>query len=270
MRRTLLLLAALVLFAPAVRAGEVKIRWYGQSMFEIITSKGTRIITDPHTIPEYGMRKVKADLVLMSHFHTDHTRMEAIENAKTAKQINALKKERGLEDWNVVNNLKFRDVRLTTVGTYHDNAAGLKSGKNGVWIIDADGLRIVHLGDLGHLLNKTQLKKIGKVDVLMIPIGGVYTINGIDAQKVVEQIKPRRWVLPMHYGTLVYGDLLPPKYFLEEQPEGTVVKRFKPVKAPDPKKKKKKKGLEYDPNEWLIVNSKDPLPKRYSVGMLWW
>src|SRR5204863_8452497 len=118
-------------------------------------------------------------------------------------------------DWNPVDE-KFKDVRLQTVGTYHDEMSGLQRGKNGVWVLDIDGIRVVHLGDLGHSLNKTQLKRLGSVDVLMIPVGGVYTLNGITAMKVVEQIKPKRYILPMHYGNIVYMDLLPLSYFLDE------------------------------------------------------
>jgi L-ascorbate metabolism protein UlaG (beta-lactamase superfamily) len=253
MLRRLPVLAALLLFAPSGAAAPVKIRWHGQSMFEIVTSKGTRIITDPHALEEYPRKKLKADLVLMSHFHVDHTKTDAIENIKMARQINALKKDGPRIDWNDVDQ-KFKDVRIQTLGTYHDSSSGLQRGKNGVWIIDADGVRIVHLGDLGHQLNRTQLKKLGKVDVLMIPVGGVYTINGLEAQKVVEDIKPRRWVLPMHYGTLIYTDLLPLKYFLDEQPEGTPIER-----------RPKAKG-----KAWISVDAKTPLPKHYTVGILPW
>src|SRR5205823_164777 len=131
---------------------------------------------------------------------------------------------------------------------------GAKHGLNGVWVIDVDGFRIVHLGDLGHPLNKAQLAKIGKVDVLMIPVGGVYTLNGIDAQRVVEQIKPTRYVLPMHYATPVFSDLLILKYFLDEQEEGTVIERFKA-------------------KQWLTIDTKSPAPKKAKVGVLhysWW
>jgi L-ascorbate metabolism protein UlaG (beta-lactamase superfamily) len=234
---------------------DLQIRWHGQSFFEIVTTKGTRIITDPHNLDAYGRKEVQADLVLMSHFHNDHTFTEPtlITNVKSAKLLNALKKEdkAGVRvTWNVVDE-KFKDVHIQSMGTYHDNMGGVLRGKNGVWIIDADGLRVVHLGDLGHQLNATQLKKLGKVDVLMVPVGGVYTLNGIDAQKVVEQIKPRRYVLPMHYGTEVYDDLLVLKYFLDEQPAGTPVQRFKP-------------------NQWLKLNAKAPLPKTYTLAVLHW
>ncbi len=237
MTRSLAVLAILLLSAGAVSADDKKvlIRWHGQSFFEIISTKGTRIVTDPHYIEEYGRPMLKADLVLMSHFHVDHTRTESITNIKQAKQINALKKgEDGRRDeWNVIDE-KFKDVRIQTMGTYHDDMAGTQRGKNGVFILDVDGLRIVHLGDLGHELKGEQLRKLTRnddkpreprrVDVLMIPVGGVYTINGLVAQKVVEQIKPARYILPMHYGTRVYTDLLDLTYFLEEQKMGTVKK----------------------------------------------
>jgi len=220
-------LAVLLLFAAAAPAAgkRVVIRWHGQSFFEIISTHGTRIVLDPHAIEAYGRKEVPADLVLMSHFHIDHARTDAIPNIKQAHVINALKREGNRIDWNPVDE-KFKDVRVQTLATYHDSMAGLKNGKNGVFILDVDGLRIVHLGDLGHTLSQQQLRKLGRVDVLLIPVGGVYSINGLEAQKVVEQIRPRRYILPMHYGTEVYSDLLDLKYFLDDQTMGTV-QRFR-------------------------------------------
>jgi L-ascorbate metabolism protein UlaG (beta-lactamase superfamily) len=220
-------LAALLLFVAAAPAADKKVvlRWHGQSFFEIISTQGTRIVLDPHAIEAYGRKEVQADLVLMSHFHVDHTRTDAIPNVKQARLIYALKREGNRIDWNPVDE-KFKDVRVQTLATYHDSMSGLKNGKNGVFILDVDGLRIVHLGDLGHTLSKPQLRKLGRVDVLLIPVGGVYSINGLEAQKVVEQIKPRRYIIPMHYGTEVYSDLLDLKYFLDDQRMGTV-KRFR-------------------------------------------
>jgi L-ascorbate metabolism protein UlaG (beta-lactamase superfamily) len=229
-------LAALVLCAGAVTADgdnkKVVIRWHGQSFFEIVSTKGTRIILDPHAIEAYGRPQLKADLILMSHLHTDHTRTDAITNLKDAKQINALKKDdNGRDTWNLIDE-KFKDVRIRTVGTFHDDMAGTVRGKNGIFVIDVDGLRIVHLGDLGHKLNDKQVALLTKnddkpseprpIDVLMIPVGGVYTLNGLDAQKVVEQLKPRRYLLPMHYGTRVYSDLLDLTHFLDDQKMGKV------------------------------------------------
>src|SRR5262249_13690178 len=147
-------------------------------------------------------------------------------NAKDIPKRNALKKDGPggqLIKWNDVDEKHFNnEVRIQTVGTYHDEDNGLKRGKNGVWLIDIDGVRIAHLGDLGHLLTKEQLKLIGKVDVLMVPAGGVYTIHGINAFKVMQQIKPRRTTIPMHYGTPIYGGVLPLSYFTDECKEENV------------------------------------------------
>jgi L-ascorbate metabolism protein UlaG (beta-lactamase superfamily) len=236
MARHLSALALVLLTAAAAPADDKKLilRWHGQSFFELITTAGTRVVFDPHAIENYGRIQVKADLVLMSHMHNDHTQLESVVNAKSAKLIYALKKSDRDFDYNVIDE-KFKDVHVQTLGTYHDTMSGMQRGKNGVFILDVDGLRIVHLGDLGHTLSKEQLRKIGTVDMLMIPVGGVYTLNGVDAQKVVEQIKPRRYIVPMHYGTLVYTELLDLKYFLEEQTMGTEKKFVTNELVIDPK-----------------------------------
>jgi L-ascorbate metabolism protein UlaG (beta-lactamase superfamily) len=196
--------------------GKVTIRWHGQSFFDIQTSKGTRIVIDPHAIEAYGRQSVPADLILVSHFHSDHTQVGVVPNYAKAKILYGLKMVGKKTAWNPIDET-FRDAHVRTVGVYHDNAEGIERGKNAIFIAEADGLRIVHLGDLGHLLSEKDIKKIGPVDVLMIPVGGVYTINGAEAKKVVEQLKPKQYILPMHYGTKVFTDLLPPDEFLEDQ-----------------------------------------------------
>jgi L-ascorbate metabolism protein UlaG (beta-lactamase superfamily) len=232
MKRYLITLAALLTlfaFAAVVPAADdsknVTIRFHGQSFFEIISTKGTRIVTDPHAIDAFGRKSVKADLVLCSHLHDDHTQLGVIENlAKDkVKVLNGLKKSGKTEEWNIIDE-KFKDVRVQSVACYHDNESGLKRGKNSIFVIEMDGLRIVHLGDLGHTLNNEQLKKIGTVDVLLIPVGGIYTLNGSDAKDVVEQLKPRRLIIPMHFGFTESDPLLTVKEFLEDQKEGTVSK----------------------------------------------
>ena len=215
-----------VFAAPAFAAdppaqATMSIRWHGQSFFEITTTKGTNIVLDPHAIEEYPRVAVKADLLLMSHLHDDHTQTHVVANLKDLKPdetiFNALKKVGDKEEFNKQEKT-VKDVKIRDVLVYHDDMQGLKRGKNGIWIIEADGLKIAHLGDLGHNLTEDQIKKIGEVDILLIPIGGVYTINGIDAQKVVEQLKPKHYVIPMHYGTKVYTALLPETSFIEDVP----------------------------------------------------
>lgn len=209
-------LAAALAVSPVAAQGKVTIRWHGQSFFEIISSKGTRIVTDPHAIEAYGRIHVLADLVLISHLHSDHTQVGVIDNREKAKIIYGLKVVGQREEWNPIDET-FRDVHVRSLGVYHDNVQGLERGKNTIFIIDVDGMHIVFLGDLGHLLDPGQIRQIGPVDVLMIPVGGVYTINGSEAKKVVAQLKPKKYILPMHCGTDVFDDLLSPEEFLEDQ-----------------------------------------------------
>lgn len=194
----------------------VQIRWHGQSFFEIESSKGTRIVTDPHAIDAFGRTNVSADLVLISHEHNDHNVIAALRNGDQAKVIHGLHTVGNKLQWTVVDET-FKDVHVRSVGVYHDGVQGMERGKNTVFVIEVDGITIVHLGDLGHVLSEKDVKRIGPVDVLMIPVGGVYTINGSDAKQVVEQLKPKKYILPMHYGTRVFDDVLPPDEFLEDQ-----------------------------------------------------
>jgi L-ascorbate metabolism protein UlaG (beta-lactamase superfamily) len=205
-------------------ANGLEIRWHGQSFFTIKTSAGTRIAIDPHTIPEYGrLMGLKADIIIVSHNHTDHNQIKVIENSQDAgvQLLTGLKGPSQKADWNAVDET-IKDVHIRSVGVYHDNMEGFKSGKTAVFIIEADGWKIVHLSDLGHKLTPLQLKKIGPADVLMVPVGGVYTLNGSEAKEVVAQIKPKEYIFPMHYGTRVYGDLLPINEFLEDQDRAKV------------------------------------------------
>jgi L-ascorbate metabolism protein UlaG (beta-lactamase superfamily) len=240
------LLAALALATGAGAADKkLTIRWHGQSFFDIVTSGGTRVVIDPHAIEAFGRQLVEADLVVCSHLHPDHTRLEVIENKdkNKTKILYGVKDEKGdgrKLTWNNFDE-KVKGVHVYAVGTYHDDAQGMKRGLNSVTVIEADGFRIVHLGDLGHELSADQLKLIGQADVLMVPVGGVYTLNGTDAKKVVEQIKPRYAVLPMHRGIKgLYEDLLTADEFLEEQEnvirdkaELTLVVGAKPPEKPD-------------------------------------
>jgi L-ascorbate metabolism protein UlaG (beta-lactamase superfamily) len=241
MRHFVLAVAAVVVLGPVAAAKDVTIKWHGQSFFEIKSSAGTTIVIDPHNLEAYGRRSVKADAVLISHFHIDHAALDPIANARSTKIITGLKNKKGKPDVDGLRKIiegsrredefanvdeKVKDVHIRSLGSYHDDVGGMKRGKNSIFILDVDGLRIVHLGDLGHRLHPSTLKKIGKVDVLMVPVGGTYTINGAEAKEVVAQIKPRRYIIPMHYGTAVYRHLVGPEEFLDEQ-DPKLIKRFK-------------------------------------------
>ena len=224
-KRLIVILGLLAGINRHLLAGPTTITWHGQSFFELVTPGGVRLALDPHAIESYGRRSLKVDVVLLSHRHTDHNRMDSIENAMQVKVMEGLKPAGpgGRTVFNPVDE-KIKDVRVRDISCFHDSVQGMKRGLNSIWVIEVEGLRIAHLGDLGHLLDAPQLQELGRVDVLMIPVGGVYTLNGLDAKRVVDQIKPTRFVIPMHYGTRVYADLLGPDAFLGEFEDSQILR----------------------------------------------
>jgi L-ascorbate metabolism protein UlaG (beta-lactamase superfamily) len=192
----------------------VGLRWFGHSYFLLTTTAGTRVAFDPHSIAEYAIPLLAPDCVCVSHPHDDHNRIEIFSNAKDVKVFQGIVAKGKGTDWARLND-KFKDVKIRTVGTFHDEDNGLKRGKNSAFLVEADGLKFCHLGDLGHELSEETVREIGPVDVLMIPVGGIYTLNGEKAKNVVAAIKPRLFVLPMHYGTKVYTDVQTADEFLD-------------------------------------------------------
>lgn len=228
---SLLALVGVVLCIPMGTAQEKKpaggftVTYFGQSFYILTTPNGKKIAFDPHTIPDYERvdpKDVQADIITISHNHNDHTGKQAIGNFKTAKILTGLKGPSTKANWNTVNE-DIDGVKIRSVGVYHDDQEGLMRGKNGVFVVEVDDWRIVHLGDLGHLLTPAQLKRIGPVDVLMIPVGGIYTLNGSEAKRVVDQIKPKEYIFPMHYGTKVFDAVLSADEFLESFEKRAVV-----------------------------------------------
>ncbi|MFH1087665.1 MAG: MBL fold metallo-hydrolase [Chloroflexota bacterium] len=161
------------------------IRWLGHAAFLITTSAGTRIITDPYTPSAtiaYSPIEESADIVTVSHGHGDHSNVAAVRG--NPELVRATIEAKGM---------KFR-----AIPSYHDRAQGKERGNNTIFCFEADGLSLCHLGDLGHPLDGNQVTEIGKVDVLLIPVGGNYTIDAIVASEVCEQLKPNV-VIPMHF-----------------------------------------------------------------------
>jgi len=183
--------------AAAPTAG--KLTWYGQACFLLETTGGTRIVMDP--IPKgigYELPQgLKADLVTISHEHFDHNNVGFVSGSKP-RVIRGLTADK--KGWTRVDE-KVKDVSIRSVGVYHDGERGAKRGLDTVFIFEVGGVRIAHLGDLGHVLNDQQLAAIGAVDVLLIPVGGTFTIDALKATRVVEQMRPRLMVVPMHYKT---------------------------------------------------------------------
>ncbi len=215
-----LIASSLLLLQPsAARAQDdekkVKLRWYGQSMFQLETSGGKLVVFDPHVIPVFAPPRLTADITLVSHPHNDHDQVSTLK--ATGRDFHGVKAAMGTkQDWNPVEET-IGTIKIRNLGTFHDPVNGIQRGKNSVWIVEADGLTFVHLGDIGHTLTDAQVKAIGKVDVLMVPVGGIYTINGDQAKEVVGQLKPRLFVLPMHYGVPEYEDIQGPDEFIDGQ-----------------------------------------------------
>jgi L-ascorbate metabolism protein UlaG (beta-lactamase superfamily) len=173
-----------------------KLTWYGQSCFLLETAAGTKVLMDPfgktagHALPA-GLR---ADLVTISHEHPDHNNAKVSSGApRVIRGLTADKK-----GWARIEE-KFRDVSIRSVGVYHDDKRGALRGLDTVFIFEVGGLRIAHLGDLGHTLDDEQLEAIGSVDVLLVPVGGVTTLDAYQATRVIDQLHPRLMIIPMHY-----------------------------------------------------------------------
>ncbi|MFO0822805.1 MAG: MBL fold metallo-hydrolase [Gemmataceae bacterium] len=194
-------------------AKKVKLRWFGQSMFQLETANGKSVVFDPQIIPVFGPPRLIADVTLISHPHNDHNQLEALK--EKGRVFEGVKPKGKTSEWAAIDE-KVGAIRVRSLGTFHDAVNGMQRGKNSIWVVETDGLNIVHLGDLGHELTAAQIKAIGNVDVLMIPIGGIYTLNGDQAKKVVGQLKPRLFVVPMHYGVPGWDELLGPDEFLGE------------------------------------------------------
>lgn len=211
-------LFASVLFAGAAVAQDAKptqVRWYGQSFFRIETSLGKGIVVNPHDLAFFDPPQVTADIVLVGYEHPHANKTEMVKELKAAREFRGLKMiAKNRYGWNAIDE-KVGQIRIRTIGAYRDAADGAELGRTTIFLIEADGLRFAHLGGLGHEPSAEQVKAIGAVDVLMIPVGGVEQINGDAAKKIVAALKPRLFILPMHYGVPGYDEFLPPDEFLD-------------------------------------------------------
>jgi L-ascorbate metabolism protein UlaG (beta-lactamase superfamily) len=180
--------------AAAASSAPVSIEWMGHSMFQITSSKGTRILTDPHGRGDLPAPTAPTDIVTTSHQHGPHS---SIWMAKGNPVVLEGLTPSG-DDWNkVYTNIK--DVSVYDVPAYHDKSQGRQRGKNAIFIFRVDDICIAHLGDLGHELTPQQLKMMGKIDILLVPIaGGFFTVTAAEAKGVTKQVNPRIAV-PMHY-----------------------------------------------------------------------
>jgi L-ascorbate metabolism protein UlaG (beta-lactamase superfamily) len=155
---------------------------------------GTRILTDPYD-PSIGkeLEPVEADIVTISHEHHDHSYLHAIKNKP--------------EIVNKVGEFNINGIRIRGFLTKHDDKDGALRGENRMYLFYIDGMRVLHAGDLGAIPPQSTLNDIGEIDVLLVPIGGTYTINSLQALELANLLKPKV-VIPMHYKTKNFMPML--------------------------------------------------------------
>ena len=162
----------------------MKIKYYGHSCFKI-TSEHFEIVLDPYapdSVPGLKDLDVKANLVLCSHSHSDHSYQKGVR--VVYQEVNPCK--------------------ITQLKCFHDKNNGKDRGTNVIHIIENEGVRIAHFGDLGHELSEELLKEIGHIDVALLPIGGYYTIDYVEAINIIEKLNPKT-IIPMHYQSDLAG-----------------------------------------------------------------
>lgn len=155
----------------------MKITWFGHSCFRVETAEGS-VLFDPYNdnyVPGYGIVRTTVDAVFCSHDHRDH-------GAAHVADLSGKPLAAGVK----------------VINTFHDDRFGTKRGKNRIHILSAEGMRIAHLGDLGHMLRGGKLRALRGVDALMIPVGGYYTIDAPTAKALADACGARV-VIPMHY-----------------------------------------------------------------------
>lgn len=169
----------------------MEIIYLGHSSFRIKGKKNI-IVTDPYDESVgFKMPRVSADIVTVSHHHQDHNNASVVKGTTKRKEPFVVD---GPGEYEI------GGVSIFGIACDHDKSSGAKRGENTAYLINLDGLRLAHLGDLGHKLNETQLEELNGVDVLFIPVGGTYTIDDNEAIEVIGQIEPLV-VIPMHYLT---------------------------------------------------------------------
>jgi L-ascorbate metabolism protein UlaG (beta-lactamase superfamily) len=185
----------------------VDINWLGLSCFRIRGSQAV-IITDPFPPDSgYTLGKQTADIVTVSHPHPSHSYVEGVTGARVVK---------GPGEYEI------SGVLMLGLTAYHDSVKGQSRGKNTIYLMEIDGVTICHLGDIGHVIDDKAIEDMGKVDILMLPVGGVTTITAAMAAETIRKIEPKI-VIPMHYQTPgTKRELEPVETFLKEMGQSPI------------------------------------------------
>ncbi|HLN87483.1 MAG TPA: MBL fold metallo-hydrolase [Candidatus Limnocylindrales bacterium] len=183
-----------VIHTAANTAPAVTIQWLGHSTFQITSSKGTRVLTDPHGAFDLPRPTLPQHIVTTSHQHGPHNSVHMASG--TPVILHGLSPSG--EDWQKISTT-IRDVSVYDVPAYHDKSRGMQRGNNAIFVFRVDDICIAHLGDLGHVPTPEQLKMIGKIDILLVPIaGGYFTVTPTEAREVTKLVNPKI-AIPMHF-----------------------------------------------------------------------
>lgn len=168
------------------------VQYFGHSSFKLRGKNGT-VVTDPYDEAMVGMEfpRVSADVVTVSHDHGDHNQADQVSGTARREEPYVI---------TAPGEYEVQGIGVFGWRSYHDDSEGAERGLNTIYVIHVDGVRICHLGDLGHKLSSELVDNIGEVDVLLVPCGGVYTIDAKQAAAVTAQLQPG-YVIPMHYKT---------------------------------------------------------------------
>lgn len=189
----------------------MKFKWWGHACFAITGSAGKVFVTDPYG-EDFPYKKVtdRADIVTISHDHFDHNDSSNVSGSP--------------EVITTPGDHRISGIKITGLESHHDQSQGTERGSNIIYTFELEGWKIAHLGDLGHTLNSEQQKKLSGTDVLLIPVGGHFTIDAHQAEKIVNFLKPAV-VFPMHYKTeLIDLPIEGVNPFLEKFPGDSIVK----------------------------------------------
>lgn len=168
----------------------MELKYLGHSSFRIKANKAV-VVTDPFDPDQVGLSfpKVAADIVTISHHHFDHDAIDRVSGSEN--------REKPLI-FDAPGEYEATDIGVVGIAGFHDDKGGEERGKNTMFVFQVDGILVAHLGDIGHQLTEKQIEDIGPVDVLLVPVGGTYTLDPSGAAKVIEAISPSI-VVPMHY-----------------------------------------------------------------------
>jgi L-ascorbate metabolism protein UlaG (beta-lactamase superfamily) len=205
----------------------MKIKFFGHASFSITSDKGVKIITDPYKPGcfgggiKYDAIGEEADIVTISHEHDDHNETNISGSPSFVRGAGAQ---------------EVRDIKITGVDVYHDESGGKERGTNTIFNMLIDDIHVVHLGDLGHSLSAEDVNKIGTVDVLLVPVGGHFTIDTNVADNVIDTLKPKV-VIPMHFKTDKCGfPIAPVEDFIKNKEVKKIAAEFEIKKENLPEK----------------------------------